>query len=350
MQVTFQEALQKAQQQETLTQQDLVQLLQAQGEEAEALRQLADQVRHQAVGDVVHLRGIIEFSNYCSQQCHYCGLRAGNTAVGRYRLSQAEIIEAAQAAVKRGYKTLVLQSGEDVNFSAEAITELVQELKKMDVAITLSCGERSYQVYEQWRLAGADRYLIKQETSDPLLFRKLRPGRTLEERLQCQRNLKELGYQLGTGCMVGLPGQTISTLADDILLMKQMKADMSGIGPFIPHSQTPLKNTARGSVELTLNMLAVARLVMPWLLLPSTTALSTLNPEGRKLALLSGANVIMPNVSPQEFRNLYQIYPDKYCINDPIDDHWEELHTLIHSLGRTVGTDYGHSMHPDFHL
>jgi len=343
MKPSFQQAFNKALQQEELTQEDLVLLLQAQGEDAQALRNLANEVRHQAVGDVVHLRGIIEFSNYCSQQCHYCGLRAGNTALGRYRLTQEEIMTAAEAAVRRGYKTLVLQSGEDMNFSVEAITELVQELKKMDVAITLSCGERSYQVYEQWRLAGADRYLIKQETSDPILFSRLRPGRTLDERLECQRYLKDLGYQLGSGCMVGLPGQTIATLAQDILLMREMQVNMSGIGPFIPHGQTPLKMASRGSVELTLNMLAAARLVMPWVHLPATTALSTLNPEGRKLALLSGANVIMPNVSPQEFRSLYQIYPDKYCINDPLDDHWEELHTLIHSLGRTVGTDYGHN-------
>lgn len=349
MRPTVSQILAKAQQQQSLSHQDLVILLNAQGEELDQLMAYSDQVRRETVGDIVHLRGIIEFSSYCRQQCCYCGLRAGNQTIERYRLSQEEILQAAQTAVQSGYRTLVLQSGEDDHYPVEAITEIVQELKKMDIAITLSCGERDYSVYERWRQAGADRYLIKQETADPVLYQALRPGHRLEERLQCQHWLKELGYQLGSGCMIGLPGQTLDTLAEDILLMQRMNVDMSGMGPFIPHQQTPLKDAPKGSTDLTLKMLAVARITMPWLLLPATTSLATLHPQGRALALQAGANVIMPNVSPQEFRQLYQIYPDKLCIHDPVGDHRQQLIAQIEALGRTIGTDYGHTMNPSFH-
>lgn len=346
---TMSALLTKARATSDLSFEELVQLLTIPDEQLPLLMAAADEVRQKTVGDQVHLRGIIEFSNYCKQHCCYCGLRADNGAIGRYRLSPEQILDTAAAAAQTGYRTLVLQSGEDPLIPAELIAELTSEIKKLGVAVTLSCGERSFEVYQLWREAGADRYLIKQETADPALYRCIRPGHTLQERLQCQRWLKELGYQVGSGCMIGLPGQTAETLARDLLLMKEMQIDMSGMGPFIPHGQTPLKNGVTGSVALTLKMLATARLLMPWLLLPATTSLASLHREGRELALRAGANVIMPNVSPQEFRSLYQIYPNKLNTRDSMTEYYRKITALIEAEGRTVAADFGHSMYPAFH-
>jgi biotin synthase len=325
-----------------------MQLLSLPDEQIPELMAAANEVRKYTVGDSVHLRGIIEFSNYCKQHCCYCGLRADNSVIGRYRLSAEQIVDTAKAAAQAGYRTLVLQSGEDMKISPEAIAEITQEIKKFGVAITLSCGERSYDVYQLWREAGADRYLIKQETADPALYKCIRPGHTLQERLQCQHWLKELGYQVGSGCMIGLPGQTVDILARDLQLMKEMQIDMSGMGPFIPHEQTPFKHDHKGSVAMTLKMVATARLFMPWMLLPATTSLATLHPQGRELALRAGANVIMPNVSPDEFRSLYQIYPGKLNTHDSLVAYRQKITALIEREGRTVATDFGHSMHPAF--
>lgn len=346
---TISALLEKARTTSDFSFEELVRLLTIPDEQLPLLMAAADEVRQKTVGDQVHLRGIIEFSNYCRQHCCYCGLRADNGAIGRYRLSAEQILEAATAAAQVGYRTLVLQSGEDPLIPTEVIAELTREIKKLGVAVTLSCGERSYAVYQLWREAGADRYLIKQETADPALYRCIRPGHTLQERLQCQRWLKELGYQVGSGCMIGLPGQTAETLARDLILMKEMQIDMSGMGPFIPHGQTPLKNGVTGSVALTLKLLATARLFMPWLLLPATTSLASLHRQGRELALRAGANVIMPNVSPQEFRSLYQIYPNKLNTRDSITEYYKKITALIEAEGRTVAANWGHSMHPAFH-
>lgn len=340
--------LEKAHDASALSHADLVQLLTIPDAELPALMAAADEVRQKTVGNQVHLRGIIEFSNYCRQHCCYCGLRADNKSIDRYRLTPEQILDTAALAVQTGYRTLVLQSGEDPLIPAEAIAELTREIKKLGVAVTLSCGERSYAVYQLWREAGADRYLIKQETADPALYRCIRPGHTLQERLQCQHWLKELGYQVGSGCMIGLPGQTADILARDLMLMKEMQIDMSGMGPFIPHGQTPLRTGTTGSVALTLKMLATARLYMPWLLLPATTSLASLHPQGRELALRAGANVIMPNVSPAEFRSLYQIYPGKLNTQDSMLEYYKKITELIEAEGRTVAADLGHSMRPDF--
>ncbi len=327
---------------------ELVTLLSLPDDQLPLLMEAADEVRHRTVGDSVHLRGIIEFSNHCRQHCCYCGLRADHSQAHRYRLTPEQILDTAEAAAKTGYRTLVLQSGEDFSISAETIADITREIKKMNVAVTLSCGERSYEVYQLWREAGADRYLIKQETADPALYRSIRPGHTLTERLQCQKWLKELGYQLGSGCMIGLPGQTVEILARDLQLMKEMQVDMSGMGPFIPHQQTPLRFGTTGSVFLTLKMLATARLYMPWLLLPATTALASLHPEGRELALRAGANVIMPNVTPSLVRSLYQIYPGKLNTEDTMKEYYDRIKALIEAEGRTVADDLGHSIRPSF--
>ena len=338
--------LEKARSSSDLRYEELVQLLSIPDEQLPLLMQAADEVRQNSVGDEVHLRGIIEFSNYCRQQCCYCGLRAGHSTAGRYRLTYEQILDTAETAAKTGYRTLVLQSGEDPAISAAFVADITREIKKLDVAVTLSCGERSYEVYKLWRQAGADRYLIKQETADPALYKSIRPGHTLAERLQCQKWLKELGYQLGSGCMIGLPGQNVQTLARDLQLMKELQADMSGMGPFIPHPETPLRFGTTGSISMTLKMLATARLYMPWILLPATTALASLHPEGRELALRAGANVIMPNVTPEDVRSLYQIYPGKLNTEDNMKDYYNRIRTMIESEGRTVATGFGHSFLP----
>ena len=338
--------LEKARSSSDLRYEELVQLLSIPDEQLPLLMQAADEVRQNSVGDEVHLRGIIEFSNYCRQQCCYCGLRAGHSTAGRYRLTYEQILDTAEAAAKTGYRTLVLQSGEDPAISPAFVADITREIKKLDVAVTLSCGERSYEVYKLWRQAGADRYLIKQETADPALYKSIRPGHTLTERLQCQKWLKELGYQLGSGCMIGLPGQNVQTLARDLQLMKELQADMSGMGPFIPHPETPLRFGTTGSISMTLKMLATARLYMPWILLPATTALASLHPEGRELALRAGGNVIMPNVTPEAVRSLYQIYPGKLNTEDNMKDYYNRIRTMIESEGRTVATGFGHSFLP----
>lgn len=343
--ITLDTLLQKAVKSPELTHQELVQLLSLPDEQLPLLLQAADIVRKNTVGDAVHLRGIIEFSSYCKQHCCYCGLRADNREIERYRLTPDLILETAQAAVNTGYRTLVLQCGEDSHIAPETIADLTHEIKNMGVAVTLSCGERSYEVYQMWREAGADRYLIKQETADPALYRCIRPGHTLQERLQCQHWLKSLGYQLGSGCMIGLPGQTIEILARDLALMKEMEVEMSGMGPFIPHAQTPLRFGSTGSVSMTLKMLAVARLYMPWMMLPATTSLASLHPEGRELALRSGANVIMPNVSPEATRSLYQIYPGKLNHQDTMTNYYHKIQALVQAEHRFIGTDLGHSIY-----
>ena len=338
--------LEKARSSSDLRYEELVQLLSIPDEQLPLLMQAADEVRKNSVGDEVHLRGNIEFSNYCRQQCCYCGLRAGHSTAGRYRLTYEQNQDTAEAAAKTGYRTLVLQSGEDPAISAAFVADITREIKKLDVAVTLSCGARSYEVYKLWRQAGADRYLIKQETADPALYKSIRPGHTLAERLQCQKWLKELGYQLGSGCMIGLPVQNIQTLARDLQLMKELQADMSGMGPFIPHPETPLRFGTTGSISMTLKMLATARLYMPWILLPATTALASLHPEGRELAFRAGAHVIMPTVTPEAVRSLYQIYPGKLNTEDNMKDYYNRIRTMIESEGRTVASGFGHSFLP----
>lgn len=319
-------------------------LLAAGENELPLLQAAADEVRRQTVGDAVHLRAIIEFSNYCRKNCLYCGLRRDNRALVRYRLEEEQILAAADRACRLGYRTVVLQSGEDPYFSADKIARLVDRIKvKFDLAITLSLGERSKEDYRIWRQAGADRYLLKQETADETLFRSLKPDSSLEQRLNCLYWLKELDYQVGSGNMVGLPGQTMATLARDILLMRQLEVDMAGIGPFLPHPQTPLREAPAGELSLCLKTLAVARLSMPATHLPATTALSTLHSSGRELALKWGANVIMPNLTPLEVRDKYLIYPQKADIIEEPEKTLKQINSLLARLHRPVAAGPGHA-------
>ena len=323
-----------------LSKNDIIALLRNTKNQADLLRR-ADTVRHQFVGDAVHLRGLIEFSNRCRNNCLYCGLRRENQNLVRYRLNQNEIIDTARTAVRLGFHTIVLQSGEDTFFTRDRLSRIIEAIKKMNVALTLSVGERSYADYQAWRAAGADRYLMRIETSDPTLYEQLDPGMSWQHRHECLLMIRELGYELGSGIMVGLPGQTIESVANDLLYLKQLRIDMAGIGPFIPHPDTPLKNATGGTFDLALRTMAVMRLLMPDINIPATTAMEALTPRGRIIALQSGANVVMPNMTATKYRALYTLYPGKICLNDSPQMCQACLGFKIQSIGRTIGTGFG---------
>lgn len=301
----------------------------------------ADEVREKYVGNEVHLRGLIEFSNICKCNCKYCGLRKDNSELERYRLSIEEAYDFAKKAKEYGYKTVVLQSGEDSYYSVERLVKLLQDIKKLDLAITLSIGERPYEEYKAFKEAGADRYLIRIETTDKELYKKMHPNMSFENRVRCLKDLKTLGYEVGTGCLVGLPEQTIESLANDILFFKEIDADMIGIGPFIPNQNTPLKDAKGGTFEMALKVMALTRILLPTINIPATTAMETLNPNGRLIALQSGANVVMPNVTEGDYRRKYEIYPGKICVGDTPAHCRGCISGKIQSIGRTVSTGYG---------
>lgn len=302
---------------------------------------LADKTRKEYVGDEVHLRGLIEFSNICKRQCKYCGLRCEDKFIDRYRISKENIISYAEHAVNMGYKTIVLQSGEDEYYNTDLMCEIIEGIKKLGVALTLSIGEKTYKEYKAFKEAGADRYLIRIETTDKTLYNQMHPNMDFDNRVRCLENLGRLGYEVGTGCLVGLPNQTIESLADDILFFKEINADMVGIGPFIPHPHTPLKDSATGSFTLALKVMALTRILLKDINIPATTAMETLNPNGRIIALQSGANVVMPNVTTTEYRAKYEIYPNKICINENPDKCKGCISAKIQSIGRTVSTSFG---------
>lgn len=322
---------------------DLASRLDAEG--AEALFAEADAVRREFCGEDIHLRGIIEFSNHCRRNCLYCGLRAGNAAVRRYRMAEAEIIDAARAGAALGVKTVVLQSGEDMYYDARRMCDIVRGIKAgCDVAITLSMGERPLSDYQAMREAGADRYLLKHETANREIFTALHPDDDFDERIACLKELKALGYQIGSGIMVGLPGQTIEDFADDILLLSELDVDMAGIGPFIPHPRTPLGNSPPGSAEMTLRVIALTRVVLKDAHIPATTALETVDPGMRRRALQCGANVIMPNITPPKYRADYEIYPGKAGVPQTPEDCVVAVRAIAASLRRPIAAGPGHSM------
>ncbi len=313
-------------------------------ETSELIRQ-ADSVRQRYCGDEVHLRGVIEFSNWCCRDCLYCGLRRSNTKLARYRMTKEEIVECALTGFRAGIKTIVLQSGDDLEYQADDISEIIQRIKeKADVAITLCVGERDYRDYKAWKKAGADRYLLRHETANPVLYSKLHPGQNLKKRLEILGWLRELGYQVGAGNIVGLPGQTLRDLADDILLMKELGVEMVGIGPFIPHPDTPFGGEKQGTLDMTLKVLAVARIILGDVHLPATTAVGSIHPEGREMALRAGANVVMPNITPTKYRRLYQLYPGKICVDESMENCLVCLTKRIESCGRKIAQDKGHSL------
>ncbi len=279
----------------------------------------AVKIRKQHYGDRVFTRGLIEFTNYCKNNCYYCGIRGGNSKASRYRLTKEDILECCKNGYELGFRTFVLQGGEDPYFTDEKIADIIREMKSEypDCAITLSIGEKSYESYRLFREAGADRYLLRHETANEEHYRTLHPSQmSLEERKRCLYQLKELGYQIGAGFMVGSPGQTLSHLAEDMVFLQELQPHMVGIGPFIPHHDTVFAEEKSGSVELTLFLLAMIRIMLPKVLLPATTALGTLDPKGREKGLAAGANVVMPNLSPVKNRKLYELYDNKICTGE----------------------------------
>ena len=302
----------------------------------------ADRVRSVNVGNEVHLRGLIEFSNICKRGCKYCGLRSSNKEIERYRILKEELIFFAKKAIDMGYRTLVLQSGEDEYYDTDKMVEIIREIKKFDVALTLSIGEKTYDEYKAFKDAGADRYLLRIETTDEELYKNMHPNASFENRKRCLYDLKSLGYETGTGCLVGLPNQTIDSLANDILFFKELDADMVGIGPFIAHEQTPLAKSPNGDFWLALKVMALTRINLPDINIPATTAMETLNPNGRIIALQSGANVVMPNVTSKEYRAKYEIYPGKICINENPEQCRGCIEGKIKSIGRTIAEGKGY--------
>ncbi|MEG6586811.1 [FeFe] hydrogenase H-cluster radical SAM maturase HydE [Dendrosporobacter sp. 1207_IL3150] len=301
----------------------------------------ADKVREENVGNSVHLRGLIEFSNICKQNCLYCGLRRDNLNIERYRLEPQTIIDFAEKAKSYGYKTVVLQSGEDDYFTVDKLQYIIKNIKALDLAVTLSIGEKSREEYAAFKAAGADRYLLRIETTDKELYRALNPGMSFENRVRCLKDLKDLGYEVGTGCLIGLPNQTNESLAEDILFFKDLDADMIGVGPFIPNADTPLGDESGGTFEKSLKVMAITRLLLPDANIPATTAMETLNKNGRIIALKSGANVVMPNVTEGEYRRLYALYPGKICINDTPAHCRNCITGKVTGIGRTISEGFG---------
>ncbi len=319
-------------------------------EDIQKLYDRADEIRAEYCGDEVHLRGIIDFSNYCEQNCLYCGLRADNSHLQRYRMTPEEIIETAKQIINSGIFTIVLQSGEDNYFDTDLIAYIIYSIKQVaDVAITLSLGERDFNEYQTWKIAGADRYLLKHETANPKLYSIYHLHQQLNERIAHLKYLKKLGYQVGSGNMIGLPMQTIEDIADDILLCKKLDLDMAAFGPFIPSPNTPYRNKKPASVELTLKTMAVARIVLKSVHIPATTALATLDENGRIKGLKAGANVIMPDFTPFPYRQHYQIYANRKCINDDPKSCRSCLQLQIESIGRKISTSRGDSLKMQLH-
>ena len=322
----------------TLTRGEFITLIKERDEEnASYLASLAREEAVKIYGNGVFPRGLVEVTNYCKNNCYYCGIQGSNQHVNRYRLSKDEILSACENGYQLGYRSFVLQGGEDPHYSDDVMVPIVSEIRKryQDCAITLSLGERSKESYQKLYDAGADRYLLRHEAATPELYQKLHPeSLSLENRIQCLWNLKEIGYAVGTGFMVGAPYQTVENLVDDLLFIQKLDPQMVGIGPFVPHHDTKFKDYPSGTVELTTYLTSILRLMNPHLLLPATTSLGTIDPRGREKGILAGANVVMPNLSPVAVRKDYSLYDNKICTG-------EEAAECAGCLGRRLASiDY----------
>ena len=310
----------------------------------EALATEADAVRRQVYGDTVFVRGLIEFTNYCRNNCYYCGIRKGNAQAERYRLTKEEILACADEGYTLGYRTFVLQGGEDPHYSDLELCHIVEAIKTLhpDCAVTLSVGERKRESYQMYFAAGADRYLLREETADVCHYRQLHPEpMDGEARKRCLWDLKEIGYQVGAGFMVGSPFQTTEHLIEDLKFLKELQPDMIGIGPFLTHAQTPFASYENGSAAKTLRLVSILRLLFPYVLLPATTALGTLDPLGREKGLKAGANVLMPNLSPVTVRKKYELYDNKICTGDESAQCRNCLEKRVENAGYRIVTDRG---------
>ena len=313
-------------------------------EAVEALKTRAVELRKKYYGDQVFTRGLIEFTNYCKNDCYYCGIRRSNQNAQRYRLTEEDILECCRQGYELGFRTFVLQGGEDGFFTDDRIVQIVRKIKEQypDCALTLSIGEKSEESYRAYREAGADRYLLRHETADPRHYMRLHPlEMSGENRKSCLRILKKLGYQTGAGFMVGSPLQTVDDLVEDFLFLKELDPEMVGIGPFIAHKDTPFCNERSGTLDDTLFYLALLRLMLPNVLLPATTALGTIHPRGREMGVLSGANVVMPNLSPVSVRKKYMLYDGKICTGDEAAECRMCLSRRMERIGCEVVTDRG---------
>lgn len=327
----------------TLTAREYKRLL-GSAESDDYLHEQARQVTLRSFGNKIYIRGLIEISNHCRNNCLYCGIRRENRAVERYRMSKAEIMECCTQGFELGFRTFVLQGGEDPAHSDEWVEDVVKSIRSTfpDCAITLSLGEKSREAYERFYIAGADRYLLRHETFNAAHYRSLHPREmSREHRLHCLLWLKDIGYQTGTGIMIGTRGQTIDNLVDDILFIEQLRPQMIGIGPFIPQHDTPMANEKAGSTEMTLKLISIFRLINPHVLIPATTALSTLMRNGHEAGIMSGANVVMPNLSPIKDRDKYRLYDDKAFLKTEAAEGLPLLRRQLANIGYQIAEDRG---------
>lgn len=351
MEEQLQTLVDKLEAQNRLNREEWIQLIEGRTPKlAQYIFEKARKIRQAYYGTDVYIRGLIEFTNYCKNDCYYCGIRRSNSRAHRYRLSEEQILRCCHQGYTLGFRTFVLQGGEDGYFTDERMVSLVKEIRKNhpDCAITLSIGERSYDSYLALFEAGADRYLLRHETWDEEHYRLLHPpALSAKHRHQCLWDLKKIGYQVGTGYMVGSPFQTAQNLADDMLFLEELNPQMVGIGPFIPHHDTPFKDQAAGTLELTLYMLGLIRLMLPKVLLPATTALGTIDEKGRELGILAGANVVMPNLSPENVRKDYLLYDNKICTGSEAAECRMDLENRMHAIGYQVVCHRGDSLNTD---
>lgn len=313
-------------------------------ENTRLLREFAVKVRREIYGNDVYIRGLIEISNICRNDCLYCGIRKSNKNCERYRLTPDEIIDCSNEGYELGFRTFVLQGGEDGYFTDKILGGIVKKIKDnhSDCAVTLSMGERSYESYKFLRACGADRYLLRHETADSQHYSRLHPSAmSYGNRMKCLENLRSLGYQVGCGFMVGSPYQTVGNIAKDLKLIETFKPEMCGIGPFIPHKDTEFRNFPPGSAEMTCYLLSVIRLIYPPVLLPATTALGTVNPIGREMGIMSGANVVMPNLSPVKVRKKYELYDNKICTGEESAQCRNCLNERVSKIGYRIVTGRG---------
>ena len=329
----------------TLSKQEYISLINCNDKESlEYLRQKAEKQRQDIFGRDIYMRGLIEFTNYCKNDCLYCGIRRSNKKAQRYRLTKEEILDCCKNGYDLGFRTFVLQGGEDAYYTDDIIVETVREIKSQfpDCAVTLSIGEKPKESYKRYFDAGADRYLLRHETASAEHYSLLHPkDLSPENRMECLKNLKEIGFQTGCGFMVGSPFQTVENLAEDLIFIDKFKPHMVGIGPFIPHKDTPFRNEKSGTLEMTLKLLAIIRLILPKVMLPSTTALGTINPKGREMGILWGANVVMPNLSPTTVRKKYMLYDNKICTGDEAVECRFCMQKRMESIGYKVVVSRG---------
>ena len=335
----------KLEKNQILSKEEFVRLLAiSEKDDIDYLTERAKSVRDDIYGKRVFIRGLIEISNYCKNDCYYCGIRRSNKNAQRYRLSKEQILSCCENGYELGFRTFVMQGGEDAFFKDEVVCDIVSSIKERypDCAVTLSLGERSTESYRKMKEAGADRYLLRHETFDNTHYNKLHPVELdPENRKRCLRDLKALGYQTGTGIMVGSPYQTLENIAEDLLFIKELNPEMIGIGPFIPHKDTPFKNFESGTMEMTLRLISILRLLCPKALIPATTALGTISPQGREKGILAGANVIMPNLSPKEDRKKYMLYNDKLSDGEEAAEGLNKLKESMRKIGYEIVEDRG---------